>query len=111
MCQYTRYQRGESPREIVEALGYEPDILGASRLSELQMNIKKQANRPGGFTEGKNNRKGQKAEMTSVDENEYYKFVTTGVYPLDIPNPPTPPVIKKQPEELYCGSSLHLSLI
>ena len=66
---WRRYQGGDSPREIVEALGYEPDILGTSRLSGLQMNIKKQANRPGGFTEGKNNRKGLKAEMVSVDEN------------------------------------------
>lgn len=66
---WRRYQGGETPREIVEALGYDPDILGASRLSGLQMNIKKQAGRPGGFSEGRNNRKGLKAEMTSVDEN------------------------------------------
>ena len=66
---WRRYQGGESPREIVEALGYDPDMLGTSRLSGLQMNIKKQANRPGGFTEGKNNRKGLKTEMTAVDEN------------------------------------------
>lgn len=66
---WRRYQAGESPRSIVEALGYDPDMLGMSRLSGIQINIKKQANRPGGFTEGKNNRKGLKAEMTSVDEN------------------------------------------
>ena len=66
---WRRYQGGESPREIVEALGYDPDMLGTSRLSGLQINIKKQANRPEGFTEGKNNRKGLKAEMTAVDES------------------------------------------
>lgn len=35
-----------------------------------------------------------------LSPNEYYKFVMTGKYPLEIPNPPKPPVIEKQPEEL-----------
>ena len=32
--------------------------------------------------------------------NEYYEFVTTGRYPLEIPHPPKPPVIRKRPEKL-----------
>ena len=32
--------------------------------------------------------------------NEYYQFITTGEYPLDIPNIPNLPVIQKQPREL-----------
>lgn len=38
--------------------------------------------------------------MANLSSNEYYKFVMTGKYPLDISNPPKPPVIEKKPEEL-----------
>ena len=66
---WRRYQEGESPRHIVEALGYDPDILGTARLSGLQINIKKQANRPEGFSEGKGRRKQLKSGLYSVEEN------------------------------------------
>ncbi|MCF0128830.1 MAG: transposase [Pseudobutyrivibrio sp.] len=66
---WRRYQDGESPRAIVEALGYDPDMLGQYRINGLQINIQKQANRPGGFTEGKGRRKGRKSELYSVDNN------------------------------------------
>lgn len=39
-------------------------------------------------------------ELAYLSPNEYYRFVTTGKYPLEIPNPPKPPVIEKKPEEL-----------
>ena len=39
-------------------------------------------------------------DLAYLSPNEYYKFVMTGKYPLDIPNPPKPPIIEKQPEEL-----------
>lgn len=39
-------------------------------------------------------------DLAYLSPNEYYKFVTTGKYPLEIPNPPKPPVIEKKPEEL-----------
>ena len=39
-------------------------------------------------------------DLAYLSPNEYYEFVTTGFYPLDIPNPPKPPVIEKLPEEL-----------
>lgn len=64
---WRRYQEGETPRKIVEELGYDPDMLGTARLSGLQMNIKKQALRPGGFTEGKGRKKSLKSGMYSVD--------------------------------------------
>ena len=38
--------------------------------------------------------------LADLSTNEYDKFVMTGKYPLDIPNPPKPPIIEKQPEEL-----------
>ena len=66
---WRRYQEGETPRKIVEELGYDPDMLGAARLSVLQINIKKQALRPGGFTEGKGRKKSLKSGMYSVDYN------------------------------------------
>lgn len=65
---WRRYQEGEGPRAIVEALGYDPDILGQYRINGLQINIKKQALKPGGFTEGKGRRKQLKSGMYSVDE-------------------------------------------
>ncbi|MEE5991280.1 MAG: IS3 family transposase [Lachnospiraceae bacterium] len=39
-------------------------------------------------------------DLAYLSPNEYYEFVTTGIYPLDIPNLPKPPVIEKLPEEL-----------
>lgn len=39
-------------------------------------------------------------DLAYLSANEYDKFVMTGKYPLDIPNPPKPPIIEKQPEEL-----------
>ncbi|MDO4188843.1 MAG: hypothetical protein Q4D29_07610 [Lachnospiraceae bacterium] len=66
---WRRYQEGESPRMILEALGYDPDILGQARVTGVQINIKKQAEREGGFTEGKSHRrKGYKKELYSVEE-------------------------------------------
>lgn len=46
-----------------------------------------------------NNRRYQ-WKLAKLSPNEYYKFVTTGRYPLDIPNPPEIPCIEKKPEEL-----------
>ena len=33
--------------------------------------------------------------LAKLSPDEFYKFVTTGVYPLDIPNVPAPPAILK----------------
>ena len=46
-----------------------------------------------------NNRRYQ-WKLAKLSPNEYYKFVTTGIYPLDIPNVPSIPDIAKKPEEL-----------
>lgn len=46
-----------------------------------------------------NNRRYQ-WKLAKLSPNEYYNFVTTGVYPLDISTVPDVPVIKKQPKEL-----------
>lgn len=40
--------------------------------------------------------------LAKLAPNEFYTFVTTGKYPLDIPNIPAFPVISKLPEELGC---------
>ncbi|MDO4651082.1 MAG: IS3 family transposase [Eubacteriales bacterium] len=39
-------------------------------------------------------------DLAYLSPNEYYEFVTTGRYPLAIPNPPKPPAIQKRSEEL-----------
>lgn len=46
-----------------------------------------------------NNRRYQ-WHLAKLSPNEFYKFVTTGEYPLDIPNIPALPSIPKQPDEL-----------
>ena len=43
---------------------------------------------------------GEVWELCMLSPNEYYDFVTTGVYPLAIENPPQVPEIQKSPEEL-----------
>lgn len=39
-------------------------------------------------------------DLAYLSLNEYYKFVTTGKYPLDISNPPKPPVIERNQRNL-----------
>lgn len=39
-------------------------------------------------------------ELCMLSPNEYYAFVTTGIYPLPISNPPEVPKIPKSPEDL-----------
>lgn len=39
-------------------------------------------------------------ELCMLSPNEYYNFITTGVYPLSIANPPQVPQILKEPSEL-----------
>ena len=43
--------------------------------------------------------------LAKLSPNEYYKFVTSGEYPLDTPNVPSLPVIEKDPSDL--GVSKH----
>ena len=38
--------------------------------------------------------------LAKLSPNEFYKFVTTGEYPPDIPNAPAPPAIQKESKEL-----------
>ena len=49
-----------------------------------------------------NNRRYQ-WKLAKLAPNEFYKFYTTGIYPLDIPNKPDPPVPSKSAEELGAG--------
>lgn len=41
-------------------------------------------------------------DLAKLAPNEFHEFVTTGKYPLDIPNTPALPVISRRPEELGC---------
>jgi len=40
---WNRYQAGQRPRDIVKELGYDPDVLGDSRISGIQALIKRAA--------------------------------------------------------------------
>lgn len=51
---WKRYQAKENPRDIVEALGYDYQLLGATRVSGLQSMIRKQV-KEGQFREGQHN--------------------------------------------------------
>lgn len=48
---WKRYQTGQTPRQILEELGYDYQMLGKSRVSGLQSMIRKQA-QEGTFREG-----------------------------------------------------------
>lgn len=39
-------------------------------------------------------------DLAKLSPNEYFSFVTTGIYPLDLPSKPSPPEIPKTPNEL-----------
>ena len=47
--------------------------------------------------------------LAKLSPNEFYKFVTTGEYPLDIPNAPAPPAIQKESKELG-KTAVHINL-
>ena len=42
-------------------------------------------------------------ELAKLAPNEFYQFYTTGIYPLDVPNKPVPPVPEKAAAELGAG--------
>ena len=44
-------------------------------------------------------------ELAKLAPNEFYQYVTTGVYPLDVPNIPAVPEIKRKASELGSGIS------
>lgn len=43
-------------------------------------------------------------DLAKLSPNEYFSFITTGVYPLDLPGKPSPPAILKAPDELGARS-------
>lgn len=49
------------------------------------------------------NNKRYQWHLAKLAPNEFYEYVMTGEYPLDIPNKPARPVIEKKPEELGAG--------
>jgi hypothetical protein len=49
---YKEYQDGKLPRQILEDHGYPQSVLGANRIWGIASVIKKEAQRPGGFSEG-----------------------------------------------------------
>ncbi len=43
-------------------------------------------------------------DLAKLSPNEYFSFVTTGIYPLDLPSKPSLPAILKTPNELGARS-------
>ena len=39
-------------------------------------------------------------ELAKLSPNEFYQYVTTGVYPLDVPNSPAVPEVRRKASEL-----------
>lgn len=52
-------------------------------------------------------------DLAKLSPNEYYAFVTTGIYPLDVSNVPDPPTVRKKASELgkhsepKCNNEIH----
>lgn len=69
-----------------------PELAECTSLADVQVIIDN-------YIDYYNNRRYQ-WHLARLSPNEFYKFVTTGKYPLDIPNVPAMPVIKKDPKEL-----------
>lgn len=46
-------QKGQSKRALITEMGYDPDVLGSSRIEGIAYHIKEEANSPEGFHEGK----------------------------------------------------------
>ena len=70
------YRGGNRPRDALQMLGINPDILGKKRLDSLSKRIKAMAIRPEGFTRKDNSSKGKKRKPTfesTEEELEYYK--------------------------------------
>ena len=70
----------------------ELDLTVCNTFEELQMAIDD-------YMDYYNNRRYQ-WELAKLSPREYYDFVTTGIYPLKVPNPPPVPIPLKSPEEL-----------
>lgn len=69
-----------------------PDLAECTEFAEVQAIIDD-------YMDYYNNRRYQ-WHLAKLSPNEFYKFITTGKYPLDIPNAPAPPAIRKEPKEL-----------
>lgn len=50
----TSYEAGNSPRKVLEDLGYAPKMFGQKQIDSIVQRIKKEAASPQGFTEGQN---------------------------------------------------------
>lgn len=49
-------QEGKSKYELLKELGYDPELLGSSRVEGISYHIRKEAERPEGFHEGRRTR-------------------------------------------------------
>lgn len=65
---YKEYQSGKLPRQILEEHGYPPDVLGKRRIWGISSIIRKEAERPEGFSEGTTQARTTPAEDATPEE-------------------------------------------
>lgn len=71
-------------------------IAGCTEFSEVKLIVDE-------YMEYYNNHRYQ-WELAKLSPNEFYQFYTTGIYPLNIPNKPVPPVPSKSTSEPGAGT-------
>lgn len=62
----TSYEAGNSPRKVLEDLGYDPKMFGQKQIDSIVQRIKKEAASPQGFTEGQNR---ERRASKPIEEN------------------------------------------
>jgi len=62
----TSYEAGNSPRKVLEDLGYAPKMFGQKQIDSIVQRIKKEAASPQGFTEGQNR---ERRASKPIEEN------------------------------------------
>ena len=63
----TSYEAGNSPRKVLEDLGYDPKMFGQKQIDSIVQRIKKEAASPQGFTEGQNR---ERRVLKPAEEND-----------------------------------------
>lgn len=74
---YIRYQEEPLPSKILKELGFDPEILGQSRVYSLSKRVRKQASRKTGFKDTREDSSGRPRhkERTKDEEIEYLKHM------------------------------------
>lgn len=78
---WNRYQRGELPRDIVTDLGYDPEMLGAVRISGLVGMIRKQAEE-NNFRQGQHGAVSAHSDYSQIPDDQKIAAMENELYYL-----------------------------